>query len=123
MAAEQGFVLAQFALGTMYDIDDHVPSNEAEKAAQYERATEAVKWYRRAAQQGYAPAQYNLGMLYQDGLGVPRDDEVALMWFELAAAQGDTAAMEQRAEIVGRMPSERIAAAQRRAAAFRPRRE
>ena len=123
LAAEQGYVIAQFALGSMYDIDDHVPSNAAETAAQYERATEAVKWYRRAAQQGYALAQYNLGMLYQDGIGVPRDDEVALMWFEIAAAQGDTAAMDQRSTIAERMPREQIDSAQRRAAAFRPRPE
>ena len=71
-------------------------------------------------------------MLHDFGQGVPqnfadaaawyrRDDEVALMWFELAAAQGDTSAIDQRAEIVERMPSEQIAAAQRRAAQFRPR--
>ena len=33
-------------------------------------ATEAVKWYRRAAEQGTALAQYNLGLMYQRGLVV-----------------------------------------------------
>jgi len=45
------------------------------------------------------------------------------MWFEIAAAQGDTAAMDQRSTIAERMTREQIASAQRRAAAFRPRPE
>ena len=34
-------------------------------------------------------AEKNLGELYAEGVGVPRDDTMALHWFRLAAAKGD----------------------------------
>ena len=37
-------------------------------------------------------AQYNLGMLYDTGRGVAQNDQEALKWFRLAAAQGDARA-------------------------------
>ena len=42
-----------------------------------------------AAEQGHAEAQYRLGNMYRDGLGVERDLEAAIHWYELAAEQGN----------------------------------
>jgi len=43
---------------------------------------------RRLAEQGDADAQWQLGILYHDGDTVPKDDAVAVQWFERAAEQG-----------------------------------
>jgi hypothetical protein len=43
---------------------------------------------RNLAGQGDADAQWQLGVLYHDGEGVPKDDAVAVQWFERAAEQG-----------------------------------
>ena len=51
-------------------------------------ATEAVKWYRKAAEQGYASAQDNLGLCYDNGDGVAKDAAEAVKWWRKAAEQG-----------------------------------
>jgi len=43
---------------------------------------------RRLAEQGDADAQWQLGILYHDGDTVPKDDAMAVQWFEKAAEQG-----------------------------------
>ena len=57
LAADQGFALAQYNLGIMYNKGEGVAQDYAE----------AVKWYRRAADKGFAFAQYNLGVMYDRG--------------------------------------------------------
>ena len=42
---------------------------------------------------GNAPGQFQLGYAYQLGRGTEKDWAAAVKWYELAAAQGDTAAM------------------------------
>jgi TPR repeat protein len=49
---------------------------------------ESLKWLRMSADQGYAPAQYELGHAYARGLGLQRDDALAVAWFTKAAEQG-----------------------------------
>ena len=49
---------------------------------------EAVKWFRSAAESGHASAQYNLAFMYAMGLGLPRNEVLAHMWFDLAALKG-----------------------------------
>ena len=51
--------------------------------------------------------------MYDNGEGVPEDDVLAYMWFNLAAAQGDEAAESGKAGIEWRMTREQIAEAQR----------
>jgi S1-C subfamily serine protease len=46
----------------------------------------AVRWHRLAADQGIAEAQYALGVMYGEGRGVRRDEVLAYVWFNLAAA-------------------------------------
>lgn len=81
-AAEQGFALAQFKLGGLYDFGRGVPQD-------YE---EAVRWYRLAAEQGLALAQFNLGCMYEEGTGVPQNLQKAVKWHRLAAEQGHASA-------------------------------
>ena len=45
-----------------------------------------------AAEQGDPDAQNNLGLMYAVGTGVLEDPIYALMWFELAAANGSEGA-------------------------------
>ena len=44
------------------------------------------------AQQGDKTAQNNVAVLYLDGLGIPKNPKMALMWFAKAAAQGEAEA-------------------------------
>ena len=76
--AEQGNVIAQFALGFMYDNGFGVPQDYKE----------AFKWYKLSAEQGDKIAQNNLGTLYDDGTGVPQDYKQAVEWYRLSAEQG-----------------------------------
>ena len=41
------------------------------------------------AEAGNADAQNNLGWIYSNGHGAPKDDQAAMKWFRLAAAQGN----------------------------------
>ena len=63
----------------------------------------ALTLYRQAAVLGYPLAQSSLGRLFETGRGVPRDDVLAYMWYELAAAGGDEIAMASREKIATRL--------------------
>ena len=76
--AEQGYAIAQYNLGFMYE-------NGLGVLQDYETATE---WYTLSAEQGTAPAQYNLGLMYNNGKGVLQDYKVAIKWYTLSAEQG-----------------------------------
>ena len=80
--AKQGYAVAQYNLGVMYDKGQGVPQD-------YKTA---VKWYRLAAKQGYAKSQYNLGLMYRKGQGVTQNDKTAVKWYRLSAKQGDASA-------------------------------
>lgn len=71
MAAEQGYVDAQNALGNIY--------NEKKDYSG------AVKWWEKAAEQGDGPAQSNLGTMYEKGIGVKQNYQEALRLYNLAA--------------------------------------
>ena len=73
LAAEQGYMEAQFWLGKMYEEGKGVPASKKH----------ANKWYAKAAEQGHAAAQYKLADYYlTEGffeiLGVDVDSETAL---------------------------------------------
>jgi uncharacterized protein len=78
-SAEQGYAMAQYALGYTYFSGEGI-------ALDY---SEAVRWYRKSSEQGYAKAQYALGYMYYYGYGVPRDRAGANDLFQKAAAQDD----------------------------------
>lgn len=82
-SAEQGFVLAQFAYGTLFDTGQHVGRVQPKEAA---------KWFCRAAEQDHTQAQVECATAYMLGRGQPQSDEQAAAWFLKAAAQGDVGA-------------------------------
>ncbi len=89
---------------------------------------EAVKWYRLAAWQGHAGAQNNLGVMYSQGQGVPLDDVLSYMWFNLAASRFPPGKDRDKAlkglDLVATlMTSAQIAEAQELAREWRPRSE
>jgi tetratricopeptide (TPR) repeat protein len=77
-AADQGYAMAQYNLGVMYERAEGVPQNHAA----------AVEWYRKAAEQGNEGAQHNLGGLYVLGYGFPQSRAEAV-WWRKAADQGN----------------------------------
>ena len=77
-SADQGFPLAQFSLGILYEQGEGVTRN----------SDEALRWYQAAADQGYALAQYNLAVMYEKGDGIPTNPSLAGKWYMAAAEQG-----------------------------------
>jgi hypothetical protein len=84
MLAEQGDVIAQYALGLMYDNGEGVTQNNAT----------AFKWYKKAAEKGNAQAQFNIGWMYANGSGVNKDYLRAGNWYAKAAEQGNKEAQQ-----------------------------
>ena len=72
------------------------------------RCREAVRWYRLAAEQGNADAQFTLGLMYEKGKGVPEDDVLAHMWWNLSASMGNDDAAERRDRVAGKMTPAQI---------------
>jgi uncharacterized protein len=83
----------------------------------------ASRWIKRAAAQGHAGAQRVMAALYYDGTGVPQNFALAYAWASISAAQGVAEAAELRDDIATHMTPEQVLAAQRMAAAFKPRLE
>ena len=75
---------------------DPDPEELMELASQYEHAIgyrrdygRARQLYCAAARLGYLPAQTRLAWMYANGLGAPRDTDLAAAWMEVVAANGD----------------------------------
>ncbi len=56
----------------------------------------ALSKFKSAAMQGHASSQANLGVMYFKGEGVAQDFLRALMWFNLAAENGEKNAINNR---------------------------
>ena len=78
--AGQGDPEAQYTLGEVYN-------GEIECEGVKENASEAMRWYLKAAELGHAAAQNSLGVLYYDGRGVNRDYNKAFDWYLKSAKQ------------------------------------
>jgi len=75
---------------------DPDPEELMNLASQYERAIgyrrdygRARQLYCAAARLSYLPAQLRLAWMYANGLGAPRDTDLAAAWLQVAAANGD----------------------------------
>jgi soluble lytic murein transglycosylase-like protein len=65
-------------------------ANQYERAIGYRRDYgRARQLYCAAARLGYLPAQLRLAWMYANGLGAPRDTDLAAAWLQVAAANGD----------------------------------
>jgi TPR repeat protein len=81
-------------------------------AQDFYKGVEAFKKWRPLAEQGDAVAQNNLGIMYFNGEGVPQDYILAHMWLNLAAAQGDEMARQNREIVASKMPKTNLSTAQ-----------
>jgi TPR repeat protein len=115
--AEQGDVPMQLLVGSIYDLGQGVPQDDAE----------AAKWYERAATRGSAKGQYQLGSIYARSAQV-KDPFQGYKWLTIAARtlqagpqDGITAdqATTLRALIEGELSEDQIAKAKAEAAAFK----
>jgi len=66
-----------------------------------------------AAEQGVTEAQGNLGIMYSGGYGVQQDIVVALMWFEIAAANENVRELKNRDMLAEEMTPSQIEKAQK----------
>ena len=116
--AEQGDVSTQLLVGSIYDLGQGVPQDDAE----------AMKWYERAAMQGSAKGQYQLGAVYARSAQV-KDPFQGYKWLTIAARtlesgpQGGVTADQAttlRTLIAGELSKDQIAKAKAEAAAFKP---
>ena len=49
----------------------------------------AVRWYKRASYWGSKEGMRNLALCYDRGLGVDKNEKLALLWMKQAAKHGD----------------------------------
>ncbi|WP_368231431.1 tetratricopeptide repeat protein [Aeromonas sp. s3] len=99
-AAKRDHANAQLVLGQWY-------------AGQAGADEDAVKWLEKAAEQGNRDAQYQLGARYEQGKGVSKRSDLALHWYEKAAAQQQPDALLVLAR---KAPSEEASSLYQRAA-------
>ena len=110
-AAQQGKADAQYVVGAMYYTGNAVPLDQKL----------AVNWFRRAAEQGHGEAQHALGLMYRYHMaGMPQDNVIAYMLWNLAAANGSMNAAEQRSAVVKSMTPEQIEEGQALSASWKP---
>lgn len=84
--ARNGNAQAQYKLARAYETG----------AGTRQSYSEAVRWYIAAANQGFAHAQFSLGLIFEEGRPeVKRDVPYALSWYEEAARNGLTIAVDR----------------------------
>ena len=49
----------------------------------------AYKEFRAAAEEGHADSQFNLGLMYEQGIGVDKNENEAIVWYRKSAVQGN----------------------------------
>ncbi|MRX07638.1 sel1 repeat family protein [Pseudoduganella sp. FT25W] len=110
-AALKGKADAQYVVGAMYYTGNAVIQDHKQ----------AVGWFRKAAEQGHPQAQQVLGLMYRYHMGgVPQDNVIAYMLWNLAAANGSANAAEQRGQVARSMTQEQIEEGQALSAAWKP---
>jgi TPR repeat protein len=89
-SANQGYALAQYALGQAYQKGEGVEQN----------SDTAIEWFSKAASQGVYEAQLDLGQIYLQR-NTPAGNAKAIEWFSMAADQGDVYASAVRNALLG----------------------
>lgn len=109
-AALKGKADAQYVVGAMYYTGNAVIQDHKQ----------AVSWFRKAAEQGHPDAQQVLGLMYRYHIGgMPQDNVIAYMLWNLAAANGSMNAAEQRSAVVKTLTQEQIEEGQALSAAWK----
>ena len=83
--AEKGYPLAECQIGYFYCEGLGVEKN----------AEKAFYWTKRAAEHGDRDGQFNLACFYEKGFGTPAVPAAAKEWYEKAARQRQTEAVEK----------------------------
>jgi TPR repeat protein len=91
LAAERGHAVAQGWVARLTRLGRGGAHKDEKQAAKL--VAEPLPAIRKLAEAGDADAMALLGALYADGLGVEKDDEEAVAWYEKAAKKGDPYAM------------------------------
>ena len=116
-AADGGNKAAQNNLGVMYRRGEGVEKDVREAFS--------LIWI--SAVRGYPRAEYNLANMYTKGEGVPKNPVLAYVWLEFAVSDlpksGRHAAVNRRAELVAKMPTEDVIRAEQMAKALRQARQ
>jgi hypothetical protein len=89
------------------------PYEDASAAYVSGRYATALQLWQPLANHGHSGAQYGLGLLHDWGRGVTKNDVVAHMWFDLAAARGNPGAARSRDTIALHMTPAQITEAQK----------
>jgi len=110
-ASIKGFARAQYNLGKVYR--DGIGMSKDEGLSMF--------WFAESAERGHPRAQDRMGDRYLTGRGVAKDEVEALKWSILASRQGIAESDRRRFELTAHLPDAMIAEAERRAAAFAPR--
>lgn len=110
-ASIKGFAKAQYNLGKVYR--DGVGMQKDEGLSLF--------WFDEAAERGHARAQDRMAERCLTGRGVAKDEIESLKWSILASRQGVAESDRRRFELAAHLPDAMIAEAERRAAAFAPR--
>lgn len=80
-SANNGDANAAYKLGIMFGMSG--------------RYVDAVKWFKLAAEGGVAEAQLQYGILLQSGMGIEKNQQLALYWFQKSANAGNEVAIEK----------------------------
>ena len=64
------------------------------------------------AEAGDAVAQRNIGVMYDNGTGVPQDNIMVHIWFNVSSANGFSMAVENKDKLAASMTTEDISKAQ-----------
>ncbi|KAJ3308255.1 hypothetical protein HDU76_004050, partial [Blyttiomyces sp. JEL0837] len=89
-AAEAGDPESQFNLGCWLLSRKESLGDDSTAAAVVSRLEDGFVWVRRAARSGHSEAQYICGRCYEKGIGVSRELQKAVKWFERAVRNGYT---------------------------------
>jgi|GEM_PF-1296909 len=116
VAATLGDMRSQFHLGMAYYFGEvDLPVNHQK----------AFEWLSKAADQGDADAQFRIAQMCAGGTGTQQDYVAAYMWLTISKRKMRmlNSGQETRESLAAKMTPEQIAEAERRAAAFVPRRQ
>ena len=101
-------------------IPAHADFGSGQRALEAGELDEALSQWLRAADEGDGRAMLALARLHREGRGMLQDYVEAHRWFNLAASKGVADAAKERDALSAQMTPAQIAAAQERAAAWRP---
>lgn len=89
--ATAGMLLGMVVGATTVQADSYSDAFAAAERGHYDQA---LSLFTPLAEQGNAQAQFNLALMYHGGLGVKRNEQQAVAWYQRAASNGSKEAQE-----------------------------